>query len=281
MLPIINILFLLLVLVGIFLIFKLVKGIIKTILIVMIPLALISLILGFVVFLDYQELKESLGPSTKVFLLIKDKQVITGFEIKNFSNQLAEKPIAKKDLAIYSLHYATERYDLLLNKNYRLFMINYSLFNDTLTEGFSLDSGQITIHFTKQDIEEILTQSNSAEVLTDKIATKIIDGQGLTKNRDSLILQLSESILANFEQELGGFNDIQARNFVFRILVANTLQKEGVKPVYYGFQKGEILVYPQSPFFSALKYSSLFIPKNLADALLGDTLKMPIGKTNG
>lgn len=255
-------------LIGLILMWKLVKGAFKMLFFLLGVAMLFVLVLFSFVYFDYADLKENLPNSSKVIIITDNRSILTGFITTNFTDIKDQKPLSNYDIGTLSLAYATERYDLILGDNYILFMIDINVFNNSIENGVTIpmdENSNFTID--KKAIYKIFYSNDSSDLLLEEMAKRIIVKEGYEFSKPQLDL-VKKELRKSLEKDGGKFDDYDAKNTLLIFIISDMMQEEGLKPAIDALKNKMIRVYPKSSFFSAITYSSALIPDSIIEKLI-------------
>ena len=112
----------------IIILFKIIKSLVKTALLVIVFLLIIGVIGGFFVFRDVQDLKENFFVQEKLFLLVDQDEVIQGFEATEFDFDTISF-LGPSELSDIEKNYESGNYQEILGDYYKIIILKKELFS--------------------------------------------------------------------------------------------------------------------------------------------------------
>lgn len=205
----------------VFLVLKIFTTILKAIFYTFLLLFIASIVLGFLVIRDVNNLKNNFANSSKIVLLIDNNQAITGFVAAENIN-----PLTAEQLKEATTLYQAKDYEKLLGNNYKLFIMKYEALQNLSDVQFGIEGKQLQ----GGDILEVIKSDNP-------------------KTTYAALIEIAQTdIPAEVTDE-----EIKAKLFeYFFIYIFQrpvTMLKE--------YQKGNIYIYPETISFKVMKFSSL------------------------
>lgn len=235
------------------LVLKLVKGVVKIISFIFLILFVVSIVLGFFVYKDMDDLRKNWPDSDKIILLANDK-VYSGM-IATFSG--GKEPVFIDNLENYQSDYASGNYDLLLGSNYKLFIFRIGMFERTDEkidfEGMEIYGKEVSL--SKSEILDIIESDNSAEKF---VSIVISNGEMASAEKQAFKDELV--------REIGSGNELKGA--MFGILFQNAVEKDPLF-LFKNLNNGNVIIYPETVIFKLLKIAPLSLMEGIMQKAMG------------
>ncbi len=235
------IIFIVLILLVGFILFKIVKTLIKAIFIEVILIGLVVILVGFLLFIDLSDFRENFLTSEKLFLYDDDGQLKSGFEISVFTDEGTLFSIPKNQVLYYDSLYQQDDLKTIRGDYYKVLILKRAAFDDV--EGpISLENQE----FTKDFLLEIVESEDPLDFLADN---------QLPENTPPMMVD-------EYKESLGDPDMLKAK--ILAIMFSKGMTQHGPNFLIGQFKEGNIIFYPKSPIIRAMKYIPNFINKRLA-----------------
>ena len=219
-----------------FLLFKIVKTLIKAIFVEVLLLAALLILLGIVMFIDLNDFRQNFMTSEKLFLFEKDNDLITGFSVSVFTDESTISPLNKEELEFYDNRYKINDLKSARGDYYKIIILKKEAFSE-LEEGIMVGKQ----NFSKSFIFDILEAEDAVEFLV----------------QSQLPPEVPEDLKQDYRDTLGDADMLKAK--MLAVLFVQSMVQESPVFLLEQFRKQNIIIYPESPMFKAVK----FIPKSL------------------
>jgi len=235
---------LIIVIVSIILTFWIVKKIIKGMIISGFILLIFLIVLGALIYTDGIKFQENIITTDSLFLFEDNKNIYTGFSAK-FSEQYSEdkkaSSINTEELNIISKNYENEDLDSVKNEYYKVFIVNENTFED-------LENIEIfNYNYSKKFIIDLIKSENPIERFADDYSKKT----GLKK--EFIIEDISKGIK----------DETEMKGMLFMRLFGTKIENRGALFIIEEYKEKNIMVYPETSVFKAMKLTPMFILKIL------------------
>jgi len=205
----------------IFVIFKLFTTILRAVFYTFVLLFLISIVFGFFVIKDVNDMKNNFGNSSKLVLLADNNTVTSGFTATDVVTPLSAQQLSEATALLQKKDYKT-----LLGSNYKLFIIKTEVLQNLSEAQFAIEGKKVTMG-------NILGVLKSDKPRTDYASL-------IELNPGDIPSQVT-----NEEIKAGLFRNVFTYIFQRPLII---LQQ---------YQKGNIYIYPETIAFKAMKISSI------------------------
>ena len=205
----------------VFIIFKLFTTILRAVFYTFVLLFMISIVLGFFIIKDVNDMKNNFGNSSKLILLVDNQTVASGFTAAEVIKPLSAQQLSEATALLQKKDYKT-----LQGSNYKLFIIKTEVFENLSDVQFAIEGKKVTLG-------SILGILKSDQPIKDY----------------ARLVELSPgdipSQVTNEEIKAGLFRSAFVYIFQRPLII---LQQ---------YQKGNIYIYPETIAFKAMKISSI------------------------
>ena len=229
----VSIIVLILYIIAIVLIFKFVKGVIKSIFLALSLLIIILVVFGVFVAIDLKDIQDNMQTSQNLFLLEKNNKINAGI---SWSLDGKTQPVfvTKESIDSYSAALSSNNLKEIQGDYYKVILIDEKSF-DSIDE---ISNGQTS--YTRQQIINLL---NSDAPLDEFIMSS---QKGITKDQIAVLKpQLMQTMKIKSDEEFKGF--------LFAMLFSAALEQKGSIFILDQYKEGNIKVYPETIVFRTLK----------------------------
>lgn len=256
-LPIVILVLLLIATIGIF-IFA--RKVFKYLIIAWLALLIFSVVLGFMVFKDVNDLRENFPYQDKIILLDLDGDIATGFIFDDFeklfptdeNDPINEKPLSERltlpNLDAANSYYKENDLDSILGDNYKLLIIK----SDVLESLESVDISE-DITLSKSEVFSILKSETPKDEVID-----ILFPDASEIERSALYSQFNEMF----------GSDKYLKIILFVMSLANVQQNEDPIFIFEQFKDGNIIIHKETITFKLLKYFPMETINNIAQKFM-------------
>ncbi len=221
------------------------KNLFRIISIIWLIMFVVMVVFGLLIYADAVEMKEKMAEMPSLFLLQQDGRIRAGFSVMGEEPELIEKPRS------FQQSYNDQEYDSILGSTYyKVFIFDFSIFNDT--ETLDIDEFSIPI----ETVSDIIRANSSNDVFTEYIMG---DGNAVGMNFD----------------EIG--TDANLRNILFVTLFGKKVEEKGPAFLLEGIKQEEIEVQKESIIFKTIKY----FPSSILQKAMEKVAKIQGVETNG
>ncbi len=226
-------------------VFKILKLVLKVLSIFFLIIVVVSGILGFFVYDDVMDLKQGLSEQDNLLILQKDNQIFTG--IKANFGQLSEQqqesfqPLTNDQVIEYGGYYNNQQYELIKQDNYKVFFIDYTVFQDI--EHVEIEDEE----FSNEFILTLLESNDPDNVFKTEL-----------KNKGYHDAEISRITLDN------------PKSHFFVMLFNEKIQKDKFFLVKE-LKNKNIIVYPETITFKVINYLSVDFVIDKLSGLVDDT----------
>lgn len=232
----------------VFIIYKVLKSFAKAFLIVNAIFMIIFLVFAFLVYSDIKNLSDNFPRAKKLFLLHDNGAVLTGFSATSF-DEAGITVLSGEEISALNSRLKSNGYGAVLGNNYKLILFDIKSFE-----------GEGTIEFQGMQIpKRVYITALKADNPIDVFADYYVESSALEPNQRDVAKQQAEAQL--------GTDTARIKTAMFTMLFTNAVEKQGAD-FFANLKNGNIVVYPETMFFSILKIvpTSLFenIGKNIA-----------------
>ncbi|MBW2980879.1 hypothetical protein KY360_05680 [Candidatus Woesearchaeota archaeon] len=209
--------------IAISIIFSLVKSVMKIIFLVLSITTILSVIFGAFVILDLKDFRENFPTGEKKLILEDEGNIIAGLLMKG-----EEEPIflSQEQISAYSGYLKEKDFDAILGGSYKLMVLNMDIFENPPKDTIEIDDEDLTSDF----LISVLNSEEPKSLMEEEI------GKGIELD----------------ETELKGA--------IFGLMFNEVMQS----PIYFfkQYKNGNILIYPETAIFKAIKYIPLGFVKS-------------------
>ncbi|MBI4153347.1 hypothetical protein HY497_02390 [Candidatus Woesearchaeota archaeon] len=241
-----GIAFLILIVGGIFLLFRFAKHAVKWVLIAIGIMLIASAVFGINLFNDIKDLQKNFPKAQKLLLLNEDNMILAGFEGKLFSSDDVLSYISEEQRAAFQQHYSVRDLRGLRENYFKVIMFDTSAFEQMELSVSGNISANEALGIIRADnpIARTVTQVIRRDHLPDTPETR--------------------SFLTKGFREKGVSSDDDMRAFLFVLLFKAALEKD---PWFLmnGFKSGSIIVYPETITFKLAKLVPMGVLKEALD----------------
>lgn len=242
-LPIIAIL---LTIIIVILVFSIIKSLFKA---AITAFMLVLLLLGlgtYLVYKDAMDLKENLNTQEKLLVLKNNEKVYAAFSIKELNN-LENMKIANQDqLNIISDSIKNDDFNNLSNEYYKLLIFNLSAFNKSISDGIKLDTGEMSLDLSKEQVISIIESDDAIGELIDILikSQNMQDG-----DMDSRVIDYAKQ---EIRDNLKFKDDPEIKSFIFALMIYDLAQDEGPAFLIAKIKDGTLEIVPKTALFKAI-----------------------------
>ena len=197
----------------------------------------------YMIIKDVKDIQSKIMSEEKLFVLKDGKKVVSAFSIASLENITEKNTIhvltadelkaVESDLSIgYTKN--------LKAKYYRTIVFEKSMFDETLSNGLSYDSGEQRISLTKSDFETFMTTNDPEGFVMGKIVST--NSEYITKNT-------LDGMKNDFYKKLNINTPDQLKGYGFILMIADFANDKEPIEFVYSFKNREIEVYPKSAVF--------------------------------
>lgn len=244
-----GIAFIIVIIGGIFLLFRFAKHAVKLVLIAIGIMLIASAVFGVNLFNDIRDLQENFPRAQKLLLLKDDNTLLAGFEGKLFSADDIISYANKEQLAAVQQHYSARDMQGVRGNYFKVIIFDASSFEqqDILVSG----------NIPANEVLDII----HARDTTDRAVAHIIQRDNLPNTPET------RSFFIKGFREKGISSEDEMRAFLFGQLFAAALEKD---PLFLinGFKSGSISVYPETITFKLAKFIPTGALKNTFEKLI-------------
>ena len=223
-----------------------IRLILKTISIIVSISFIVSLLFGYFVYKDINDLRANWPDSDKLVLLANDK-IYAGM-ITTFSDT-EEAPTFIENLEDYQTAYENEDYDTIKGSNYKLFILKVGMFEKT---DESFDLGGFTV--TKKDAIEAIESDSPVEAVIDSL---VLLGELPEEQKELLRAQLNNE----------GGGDLALKGVLFGLLLQDAMSGDALFLIKE-IQNGNIVVYPEGTIFKLVRLAPISLIESLAKKVI-------------
>ncbi len=212
------------------------------------------LLMGVALYLDVNTFQEKFETAPKLFLLKEGDTLLAGFS--GVLGKAGEKPALLSAEALVDLQAKYDANDLasILDGNYKLFIINITVFNN-ITEDLLVEDET----YTKGEIVVMMHSSTPMDDFTeDLLQRKDISAQQHDAVKRQLVAKLQKD----------SPDDTAFKGNLFMLLLAQAVKEQGSRFILTEFQHGHIRIYPETALFKLVKYTP---PRYLSQILREST----------
>ena len=234
---------------GILLLFRFARHAVKWLLIAFGIVVLVSVVFGFNLFNDIQDLQKNFPKAQKLLLLKEGNTLLAGFEGKLFSSDDILSYTNKEQLAAFQQHYSIRNMQDIRGNYFKVIIFDTSSFEqpDILVSGNIPANEVLDIIGADDTLARAVAQAIEKENLPDTPETR-------------------NFLIKDFKTK-GISSDEDMRAFLFGLLFKAALEKD---PLFLinGFKSGSIIVYPETITFKLAKFIPTDVLKNTLDKLV-------------
>lgn len=212
------------------------------------------LFMGVALYLDVNEFQEKFETAPKLFLLKEGDTLLAGFS--GVLGKAGEKPalLSAESLTDLQATYDTKDLASMLGDNYKLFIINITVFNN-ITEDLLVEDEA----YAKDQIVTMIHSPTAMDDFTeDLLRRKDISAQQHDAVKRQLIAKLQKDAP----------DDTAFKGNLFMLLLAQAVKEQGSRFILTEFQHGHIRIYPETALFKLVKYTP---PRYLSQILREST----------
>jgi|GEM_PF-4905884 len=208
------------------LIFNFIKLALKTVgLIILIVLA-IFVVFGVLTYFDATDFQETFGTSNNLYLLRDNEIVLAGFVM---NNSQPEKVVFLEATILddYQQKLQENDYETVLGENYKLFIVEMSLFENSSIESFEVED--ITI--SKEYALALLRSNTPLDSLAERVAAE------KKTAKQAVLQQLNQNNITS---------DTILKDQIFAIFMANEFsEQKSIKNLIMNVKNSKMYVYPK------------------------------------
>ena len=224
--------------------FILIKGILKAAMISLVIIFVVLAASAFFIIKDVSDLKDNLMTGDKLMVLKEKNNVLSAFSFKNLSGS---EGLKNEDSQTIRDSVAKGDFSALTGNYYKVFVFEYSAFNQSLENGISFEAEGKGIILSKDDVHEILTSDAPLDIILYKMG--VPDAQ-----KDMAINEFMQNLKITSQEGI--------KSYIFAMMIQDIIKDEGPTKLIILLKKNEIRVYPNTAVFRAIKLvPSFFIEK--------------------
>lgn len=243
----------------IFLAFKFLKSILKTVLIGILLLGLIFGTGGFLIYQDIMDLKDNINDAEKLVLIGDDNTILSGIMVKSIDDQnftfLSDKKIEEIDE-----YYKEKEYESILKDNYKFILIKVRAFDSVIEKGINMEEFGFDkpLYIDKKVLNRTIYADDPLNILFDELSKSFMD-EGLNSMiPEELITQdmvdsMKDDMKNNLKTQIGIKDDNQFKAMLFGMLLKNKVEQSGIIELVKDYKKEDIIIYPQTTIFKIIK----------------------------
>lgn len=247
--------------------FLLLKSVIKAIAIASGIIIVLTLIFGFLVYVDVKDMSQKLQTENKLVLLTDGNNVLTAVKIGDMSNAKGDFTAMIKDgtivfsqkseFASLSSSLASKNYDAILGNNYKLILVDIKTF-DSVQNVRLFDK----INMPAEEARSILRSNTPLDDFMNN-DNNLVGLMGTNTNLD-LMKQQKAALKQQFITQIGTEESIKA---ILAVSMFQTVAKDNPDILIMEYQKGDIKVYKETMTFKLLKYVPVSMMKGFASKM--------------
>lgn len=211
-------------------IFSVIKGIMKILLLIFTVLAIVLVIGGFFVIIDFKEFREKFPTEEKTIILEDEGNILTGFTMTTED----EEPLflTQEQVDSFSGYLKADKLDAIQGNSYKLMIIDLDIFEEMSTDILEIGPQE----FTKEFVVSVLRSDDAVSLMEDT------------------------------DMDLFFRDDITIKAAMF-VTVFNEITKN---PLFFFSQYKEenILVYPETAIFKAIKFLPIGLVEGAMEGMI-------------
>jgi hypothetical protein len=211
-------------------IFSVIKKVMKLVFLVFFILSMLSVIGGVFIINDLKDFRENFPTAEKMIILKDETKVLTGLAMTTED----EEPVflTEENIDVYSDYLEVGNFDAVLGDSYKLMILDLNIFEEMPPGAMELNDEE----FEKDFFISVL------------------------KSDDPI------SLLAGEDVETMYADKITVKGAIFGILYVEVMQS----PIYFfsQYKKGNILIYPETAIFKAIRFMPLGLVKNTMESVM-------------
>ncbi len=211
------------------LVFSTVKGIFKILFMISSLATILMVIAGGMIISDFKDFQKNFPVSEKKLILEEDNKILSALEM-NGDMEFPEF-FSEEQMEQYSEYLTKREYKMMLGESYKLMIMDTGIIEEMPSDAISIDGSE----FTKEFLLEVLRSDNPNSLMQDS---------GMDLFLDDSVLKASLFTTA--------FNEIVT------------------DPIYFftQYKEGNILIYPETPMFKAIRYIPLNMVKSMTNSAI-------------
>lgn len=230
-------------LIVMFILRKFVKWAFRIVSLIFLISFVLSLVLGFFVYQDVNELRQGWPDSDKLVLLAND-EVYAGM-ITTFGG--GKEPVFIENVDNYQAAYQNENYQEILGSGYKLFIFKLSMFEKN-DEELDFSGSKIS--------QRALINAIESDDSIDFIADELAEDVGSKESWKSEVIG-----------EIGG--EAMFKGALFGVLLQNKMMKDPLF-VFKQYSRGNVVIYPESITFKLIKALPFSLIEGIAKKVIGE-----------
>ena len=222
---------LVLIVIGFF-VFKAIKSVIKTLMVMTAIVAIILILVFTFVYSDTSSFKKKFDTEPVVVLYEDHGKLLAGIRLESLSGGNATF-ITGTELSNIQSSYIAGRYSDIQEENYKVFFM--------LEEAFTEVEGPISAD------KQVYTKNFTLEIITseDPLGTYIANQLGG---------EVSDQTKQNIASDLGLEDATVLKSRMFGLLYNQMIEEKGIKHLFIQYKKETVDVYPESAFFKFIRW---------------------------
>jgi hypothetical protein len=220
------------------LVFKFIKNVVKSILIILSILVLLVIASGLFISADANDFRANFAAIPSLYLLETDGQIVAGI-YGTFSEEGIPSLVGTEQLNSYQTSYQENDLANIKENYYKVFIIKSEAF-DSITEVRT--DGET---MPKQAIIDLIDSSTPID--------DFMEQRNIPQDRRS-------ALMSNFQIA----NDDEFKSFLFTLLIVESIEEKGPLFIFTEFKQGNVIIYPES----AITFFIKEIPFSLLNSLI-------------
>lgn len=198
------------------------------------------LLAGIALYLDVREFSGKFESSPKLFLLQENETILSGFSGVLGKQKEELHFLTEEEVATLQQAYEIKDYKTMKADNYKLFLVTMRAFTNA-SELIITDEGT----YTKDYFSSLLRSSTPL----DDFAESIISEENISLDGHATIKQ---DVIDELKKTSP--TDTEFKASLFGVLLTHATKEQGAFFILQEFQKGNIVIYPESALFKLVKY---------------------------
>lgn len=257
------------------LLFKLLRSVVKTILLGMLLVLAVFGVVTYLVYVDATDFYENFPNSSKTFYLGDGENLLAGVSMVSFTESNMTY-IKLKELEELEGSYSDEDFKDMIKDDYKIFIFDISIFNESLEEGMDFETGNLKpIHIDGDKLNESLYSDEPLDIIYGDFADDFIVQQVKAGKLPKQVIEnetWKENVKEEFIDLLQENSDVppgQARAMIFGFLLKSEINNDMVREMYLHYREGSLKIYKDTPMFKLLKFAPSSLINKILDKVSG------------
>ena len=216
-----------------FLIYRITKRIIFTIILFSFLITALLAVFSFFIYSDFKNFEKGMSSGEKLILLSKEDKILAGISLIDLEENSPKEVLNKQRLDVLSQNYKDKDYNEILGNKFKLIIIDIRFFEMYLEDSDLEENG-----------EQVLTRQQALDILRD-----------------------DESLQEYFESEFEGATDnpYELRTLLFITAFSKIIENKSPLFLFEEYKKSTIMVYEDSIMLKILRNIPAGILDKIAD----------------